>query len=166
MNTRILVSFILLLTLFAGCRKDKEERAQQEVEEFVSLLKSEKYKEMYLPKFTSDHIPALLNYRDDKRMVTNYPRNPVSSFYVPERPLGLICLWCIEAIRLKEKGENLVMGFPSLNCSLGYRDSEELSLVDLDDAFPYAAQAYNNWWNFRIVLRDRDPLEATPYKWN
>ena len=73
----ILIIFISVLTLFS-CEKDKE---NIEVEAYINLLKANQYDERELPAFNPEDIPALLEYRKDTLTITNFPHNPISSFW-------------------------------------------------------------------------------------
>jgi hypothetical protein len=171
MNTTRFLWFLAVILLFSGCQKEEDEFSSSEVESYISLLRSGNYNTMTLPEFKSRHIPALLEYRNNTQMISNFPRNPISSWYQPEVSLGLISLWTIESIRLKEAKANLIMGFPSMNCAFRYRNLEEFSPVTSATAEKAAAAAYADWWskNKSKAFSETcniDPLAKTEYRWH
>lgn len=142
------------------------------VEEYIELLKSNSYDSANLPSFTSRDIPALLEYRNEKEIITNFPRNGISSLYGPECTLGIYVLWTIESIRaVSINSPKLILRFPSLNPVLALRNSDVHELVYDDKSHETAAKAYFNWWesnkhrNFS-EFDQIDPLEGTDYKWH
>jgi hypothetical protein len=161
---------LLFLMVFSGCRENKDEISNADVDSFVNYLMSEKYSGMSLPDFQGRHIPALLKYSKSTQAIHNYPRNPISSFYMPDVSLGMICLWTIESIRLKEANEHMFFGFPSLNCVFKWRNQDVQNPVDPAVAQSKAAEAYQSWWNknksgsFSRFCKI-DPLEKTDYQW-
>lgn len=166
--------FLLLIavSLFSCDHEDFEGINNPEVELYIRQLKSNEYDSFQLPAFTSKDIPALLAYRNETEPLTDFPRNPISSFYGPECPLGMYVLWTIESIRAEAiQSKFLVMGFPSQNPVLAKRDSEELQLVFDNSAHSAAAEAYFDWWQtnkdkdfdkFKAI----DPLGKTAYRWH
>ena len=162
-------SFFMLFGI-VGC--DKEEDINPEnitVERYLNLLSDDKYdKEM--PALSPSDIPALLEYRNDTRIITNYPRNPVSSFYSPDCKLGLYALWTIESVRAVEiDSEFLIMRYPSLNPFLGCRNGE---YIEIDDelAHEITAEAYFDWWESNQdksipEIMAIDPLAETEFLW-
>jgi len=125
-----------------------------------------------LPPFTAKDIPALLQYRNENQMITNFPHNMVSSFMVPECKLGMYVLWTIEAIRTDLIiTEYLIGGFPSQNPVLALSNSEGLELVNSDESHAVAAKAYFDWWNENKhkdfdEFKNIDPLAETDYRWH
>jgi lipopolysaccharide export system protein LptC len=140
----------ICLTLFAiltsSC-EDNSTTKSDSVENYVKLLKSNQYQSDNLPLLTYEDIPFLLEYRNETQTITNYPRNPISSFHQPECTLGRYVLWTIESIRAVSINSNsLVMRFPSLNPILASRNSNELIFVPDNTSHSIAAKAYYDWW--------------------
>ncbi len=127
---------------------------------------------MNLPEFTYQDIPALIKYRNETQIITNFPHNGISSLYEPECTLGMYVLWTIESIRaVAINSEYLIMRFPSQNPILALRDADELSLVYSIESHQIAAKAYFDWWennkqkNFN-KFKNIDPLKFTKYRWH
>ena len=170
------LQYTILLVLLAGvtsCDKNRiDETKNPDVETFIELLKSSRYDSLSLPAFTYRDIAALLQYRNEDQVITNFPHNPVSSYWQSECQLGIYVLWTIESIRAASiNSEFLIMGFPSQNPILARRDANELSLVFDDEYHAIAADAYYDWWeshknkdfdNFKNI----DPLAKTDYRWH
>ena len=169
---KYLFLLIFLFSLISCEKKDNDEIKNLDVETYIELLKCNQYDSLYLPAFTYRDIPALLQYRNENQIITNFPRNPISSFYGPECKLGMYVLWTIESIRaVSIESEYLIMRFPSQNPILALRNAVELNLVSDNLSHTTAAQAYYVWWennkdrefdDFKSV----DPLENTDYKWH
>jgi hypothetical protein len=166
MRFRFKLFFLIILTSFAGCEKN----SNPGVEEYISQLKSNQYTSYELPGFQLSDIPALLNYRNDTRVITNFPHNGISSLWVPECKLGMFVLWTIESIRAVEiNSASLIGRFPSQNPILALRNSFQLELVYDDKSHIEAAKAYYDWWYSAYLLSDKmrmDPLKDTGYKWH
>jgi hypothetical protein len=160
------LSVLIILTSLAGCEKN----SNLGVEEYINQLASNQYNSYELPDFQPSDIPALLNYRNDTRVITNFPHNGISSLWAPECKLGMFVLWTIESIRAVEiKSENLIGRFPSQNPILALRNSSQLELVYDDKCQIEAAKAYYEWWYSAYLLSDKmkmDPLQGTDYKWH
>jgi hypothetical protein len=171
-------TFILLLlamvATLSGCKKeDFELTSDPEVEEYIALLKANQYDLMGLPDFSHQQIPALLIYRNETQVITDFPHNGLSSLYGPDCKLGMYVLWTIESIRaVAIDSEFLSPGrFPSLNPILALRDADELEVVYDSESHEVAAKAYYDWW---ITNRDKDfdefkntdPLSETAYRWH
>jgi hypothetical protein len=158
--------FLIILTPLVSCEKS----ANPGVEEYINQLKSNQYTANELPEFKPSDIPALLNYRNDTRTITNFPRNGISSLWAPECKLGMFVLWTIESIRAVEiDSENLTGRFPSQNPILAIRNASQLELVYDVRSQIEAAKAYYDWWNSAYLLSDKmrmDPLKDTDYRWH
>jgi hypothetical protein len=161
-----------LLTLAAlfgliGCEKQVD---NPEVETYINQLKSNSYEAFELPAFTPSDIPALLNYRNETMIITDFPHNGISSLWAPECKLGMYVLWTIESIRAVEiKSEYLIGRFPSQNPILALKASTVLQLVNDDKSQTEAAKAYYDWWHSVHILKDKmkiDPLKDTDYRWH
>jgi hypothetical protein len=157
---------LIILTSLAGCEKNRNPG----VEEYINQLASNQYTSYELPDFQPSDIPALLNYRNDSRVITNFPHNGISSLWAPECKLGMYVLWTIESIRAVEiDSENLIGRFPSQNPILALRNASDMVLVYDDKSQSEAAQAYYDWWYSAYLLSDKmrmDPLKVTDYKWH
>lgn len=166
---RLPVILIILTTFFVitGCEKQAE---NSEVEIYINQLRTNSYAAFELPAFKPSDIPALLNYRNETMMISNFPRNGISSFYEPQCKLGMYVLWTIESIRAVEiKSEYLIGRFPSQNPVLALKASSDLELVFDNDSQSEAAKAYYDWWHSIHIFKDKmkiDPLKNTAYRWH
>lgn len=162
---------IISLVCFSICSCDKDESdstGNPNVDTFIKQLKAGTYEYVILPEFTSQDIPALLEYRDNTRHLSVYPVNPISSYWGGDCELGTYVLWVIESIRVRSIEKN-VMGFPSQNPVLALK-GEEFQIVSKEESHRIASEAYYNWW---IKNRHKpfnefctiDPLKSTAYKW-
>ena len=159
--------FILALIFgLIGCEKQVDNPA---VEEYINQLKTNSYTSNELPDFQPSDIPALLSYRNETTVITNFPHNSISSLWAPECKLGMYVLWTIESIRAKEiESKNLIGSFPSQNPVLILTTSKELKTVTDDNALKEAADAYYYWWRAIYIFTDKmktNPLEDTDFRW-
>jgi hypothetical protein len=150
-----------------GCEKQVDNNA---VDTYINQLKSNSYSSSELPVFQPSDIPALLKYRNETMVITNFPHNGISSLWAPECKLGMYVLWTIESIRAVEvKSKYLIGRFPSQNPILALRASSELKLVYDDNSQNEAAKAYYHWWHAVYIISDKmntDPLKDTDYRWH
>jgi Domain of unknown function (DUF4943) len=166
---KLSIKLIALTLVFGliGCEKQKD---KIDVETYINQLKSGSYESFELPAFESYQIPVLLEYANDTTIITNFPRNGISSLWAPECTLGMYVLWTVESIRAVEiKTEHLIGRFPSQNPILALRNSTEIKLVTDKLSQIEAAKAYHDWWYTNIwqdVTLTIDPLENTKYKWH
>lgn len=169
------LKFLILMLSLAGiisCNKDKtEENKNLDVEKYIELLKANQYDSLELPAFTYSDIPALLKYRNETQVITNFPHNMISSLWGPDCKLGVYVLWTIESIRaVAIKSKYLIGRFPSQNPIL--QKKEDWSYLEYDsEAYEIAAQAYFDWWEENKQkdfneFKNIDPLENTDYKWH
>lgn len=162
------VRLIILVLIFGliGCEKQVDNPA---VEEYINQLKSNSYASSELPAFEPSDIPALLKYRNETLIITNFPHNGISSLWLPECKLGMYVLWTIESIRAVEINSKYLVGrFPSQNPVLAFKSSTELKLVSDNNSQNEAARAYYYWWHAIYIFSDRmktDPLEETDFRW-
>jgi hypothetical protein len=167
MKTILLSMIFISLVGLCGCEKQKD---NPEVEKYIDQLMSGQYESPELPAFSPSDIPALLNFRNDNTIISNFPHNGLSSYWGPECELGMYVLWTIESIRAVEiKSDRLIGRFPSLNPILAFRDATELQIVRTDESHNEAAKAYYNWWHSVHIFRDKmkiDPLKETEYRWH
>jgi hypothetical protein len=166
---RFPIKLIILTTVFGliGCEKQVD---NPEVETYINQLKSNSYESPELPAFQPSDIPALLNYRNETMVITNFPHNGISSLWAPDCKLGMYVLWTVESIRAVEiKSEYLIGRFPSQNPILALRSSTELKLVYDEKSQNEAAKAYYDWWHSIHIFKDKmkiDPLKDTDYRWH
>ena len=166
------------LFLFTRCSDDTPGLNSQyaEVGHYMDQLVAGTYTDWELPDFNPEAIPALLEYADDSTSVSAFPRNGLSSFYQPEVSLGMLALWTVESIRVRDLVASTPRGFgrfPSLNPALGLRASPVLELAISYETQLGAARAYRSWWDSRILmggdfekLRRIDPLAGTAWCWH
>ena len=145
----------------------------KEVKEYIYKLKTNQYEDRDFPEFTIEQIGELLKYRNEKDIITTFPRNPISSLYQENSELGIYILWTIEYIRVEFVNSDLLITrkFPSMNPILKLRASTELELVYNVEAYQIISDAYYTWWindkNKNIVeTMEINPLENTIYKWH
>lgn len=167
MKLPVILVILALVFGIVGCEKQVDNSA---VDTYVNQLKSNSYSSSELPVFQPSDIPALLKYRNETIVITNFPHNGISSLWVPECKLGMYVLWTIESIRAVEiKSKYLIGRFPSQNPILALRDSTEIKLVNDDNSQKEAAEAYYHWWHAIYIFSDKmttDPLGDTDYKWH
>ena len=171
---RILLIFLLTINLWNCDKNETDEINNPDVENYIELLKSNKYESGELPEFTSDDIPALLAYINDNSVVNKFPHNPISS-YAPPSPdyrLGVLVLWTIESIRVVSCGEPHILRFPSQHpfVQTKYEPYEWITNHD-NEVYNIIRQAYSNWWEENKNKKfsnfcDIDPLENTEYSWH
>jgi hypothetical protein len=173
MKTMKILIFCVSLISILGCDKNESEDLKNlDVEKYVEQLKKGEYESFDLPVFTYRDIPALLEYRNETQIITDYPHNGISSLGMPECALGMYILWTIESIRsIAIDSEYLIGRFPSQNPILAYRDSLELDLVSDNESHIIVAKAYFDWWeNNRNKefddFKNIDPIDDTDYKWH
>lgn len=172
MKTFKFLIVMLSLTGLISCNKDKpEENKNLDVERYIELLKANRYDSLELPAFTYNDIPALLKYRNETQIITDFPHNWISSLWGPDCKLGVYVLWTIESIRaVSIKSKYLIGRFPSQNPIL--QKKEDWSDLEYDsEAYEIAAQAYFDWWEENKQkefdeFKNIDPLEKTIYKWH
>jgi len=163
----VLISFIGLLSC-----NDNKVISNISVDRYIELLKANQYDSINLPAFTYNDIPALLQYRNENQVITNFPHNGISSLYSPDCKLGMYVLWTIESIRaVSINSGHLVMRFPSQNPILALRDSAGFNLIYDDTSHQIAAKAYYDWWENNkqknyTEFKNTDPLMGTNYKWH
>ncbi|MDR2918249.1 MAG: DUF4943 domain-containing protein [Tannerella sp.] len=165
----ILLILVICVSI-SSCQKDESDTSgSPDVEAFIKQLKSGKYDAMALPEFTYHDIPALLEYRDKTQLISEYPVNPISSFWGGECELGTYALWIIESIRVRAIGSN-TMGFPSQNPIFELK-GEGMQLVPKKESHRIASDAYYNWWitnkhNHFYEFCHIDPLADTNFRWH
>ena len=166
MKSPVILIILALIFALIGCEKQVDNPA---VEEYINQLKLNSYASSELPAFQPSDIPALLKYRNETMIITNFPHNGISSLWLPECKLGMYVLWTIESIRAVEINSKYLVGrFPSQNPVLALKSSTELKLVSDSNSQNEVARAYYYWWHAIYIFSDRmktDPLEETDYRW-
>ncbi len=167
MKLQIKLMILTAVFGFIGCEKQEDNPA---VETYINQLITNQYESPELPAFKSSDIPALLRYRNETMIITNFPHNGISSLWAPECKLGMYVLWTIESIRAVEINSKYLIGrFPSQNPILALRASAELKLVYDDISQKEAAKVYYDWWHSIHIFKDKmniDPLKNTDYRWH
>lgn len=167
----ILISLIGLLS----CKKDKEEIAKLDVENYIQLLKSNNYESSELPAFTFQDIEALLQYTNENSIVTKFPISSTSAYkpIEPKYRLGILVLWTIESIRKPTiNGMNVPGRFPSQNPFIALKNDPNQWIENHDnEAYNIILQAYLEWWETNKnkefdQIKEIDPLENTSYSWH
>ncbi|XOV93291.1 MAG: DUF4943 family protein [Bacteroidota bacterium] len=174
MRTSKIFVILILLFILSGCNKDQEEietTVDLDVTTYVELLKAGSYDSLELPGFTYQHIPALLEYRDEKELIRNFPVNGISSLLQYECRLGMYVLWTIESIRAVAIDSKFLIGrFPSQN-PIVEKIGVPFEMTGGDEAHEIVSEAYYNWWvnngdkNFS-EFKGIDPLTESGYQWH
>ena len=169
---KLIFIFLPIIAILTSSCEYNSIAKPETVENYIQLLKSNQYQSDNLPLLTYQHIPLLLEYRNETQIITNYPHNPISSLYQPECTLGMYVLWTVESIRAVSVNSNyLIARFPSQNPVLALRNSSVLVLVSNNTSHSIVAKTYYDWWinnknkNFNN-FKNIDPLEKTDYKWH
>ncbi len=173
MKTLKILIFCVSLSIIVGCDKDKSEELNKsiDVEKYVEQLKKGEYESFHLPEFTYKDIPALLEYRNDNQIITDFPHNGISSLWMPECSLGMYILWTIESIRAVAIDSEFLIGrFPSQNPIIQRRE-EPIDLESGNEIQELISKAYYDWWqnnkhqnfdNFKNI----DPLSGLDCRWH
>jgi hypothetical protein len=172
LKTLKLLIILVSLVAFLSCHKYNDEDIKNiDVDQYIELLKTSKYDSMHLPAFTYQDIPALLKYRNETQIITDFPRNGISSYYQRDCRLGMYVLWTVESIRaVAVKSKYLIGRFPSQNPILQKKDDWTIFEYS-SEAHRLAARAYYYWWEgnkhkgfeeFKTI----DPLSKTIYRWH
>jgi hypothetical protein len=166
MKSPVKLFILALVFVLIGCEKQTDNPA---VDDYINQLKSNSYASHELPAFQPSDIPALLKYRNETTVITNFPHNSISSLGVPACKLGMYVLWTIESIRAVEIDSKYLVGrFPSQNPVLALTTSKELKLVDDENTLNEAADAYYHWWHALYIFSEKmetNPLEDTDFRW-
>ncbi|MEK6478786.1 DUF4943 family protein [Catalinimonas sp. 4WD22] len=162
-----------MCVFFSSCEEDESEQLKNEVEQYMADLQAGKLDNaIELPPFTLEAIPTLLQYSENKLVITRFPRNPISSSITPECTVGLYALWIVESIRLRyaQPDEPLVGRFPSLNPNLARSSTFVFNPEEREMAQDTAAAAYQAWWQRSQTLdysslMEIDPLQNSDFYW-
>ena len=170
-NLKILIFCVSLISIL-GCNKNESEDLKSlDVEKYVEQLKNGEYELSDLPEFTYNDIPALLEYRNETQIITDFPHNWISSLGMPECSLGMYVLWTIESIRaVAIDSEYLIGRFPSQNPIVQQKE-EPFDLKSGNEIQELVSKVYYDWWeenknkNFN-EFKNIDPLVETEYRWH
>ncbi len=168
---RIYILVILLLLNIVSCREDDTQKDKSAVDVYIERLQSGQYDAMELPPFIAETIPDLLKYINNTKRITQFPRNPLSSFSSPDCTVGLYALWTIESIRVTYTQNDQFPGrFPSLSPHLAEQTEDGLVRIHSSVAQQAVANTYEAWWNRSqqvgfYDLMEINPLESTDYRW-
>jgi hypothetical protein len=172
MKTFTFPFFLISLFCLLSCdKKDNDKVYNDDVENYIALLKSGQYDSSDLPSFTYKDIPALLQYRNEIQIIKQFPVNPLSSSFIPECKLGVYVLWTIESIRAPLiKNESFIFRFPSLNPILVLKYPLQTSSNSYIVSHEIAAKAYYDWWENNKTrnfdeFKNIDPLKDTDFEW-
>ncbi|MFT4536549.1 MAG: hypothetical protein ACI9P5_003925 [Saprospiraceae bacterium] len=157
--------YVTIFLLLLSCNKQKSDLSV--VETFIKTLKEDKTETIETIDLSSENISELLTHRNDKQNISNFKRNPLSSFYLDEVILGMYILWTIESIRMKEIDGPGYYLYASLNPRRINVSSGEL--VDQDIILSEVAKAYFEWWNSNLLLEEKlqiNPLDSLDLSWN
>jgi hypothetical protein len=124
-----------------------------------------------IPMLAWEDIPGLLAIGNDATLITNFPHNVISSYYMNECYAGMIALWFIESIRITElkKTFDPFEKFPSQNPILldsGAVPLQPTDIAGMEEAF----QLYKVWWEkVKTMGKEQgckvNPLEGTNVRW-
>ena len=157
--------YVITFLLLVSC--NKEDSTPSGVEIFIKTLKEDKSETIETTDLSSENISELLTHSNDEQKISNFTRNPLSSFYLDEVNLGMYVLWTIESIRMKEINDPGFYLYASLNPRIINVSSGEL--VDQDIILPEVAKAYFEWWNSSLLLEEKrqiNPLDGLDLSWN
>ena len=99
MKTWKLILIFISLTSTISCKKSNS-TVTLSVESYIALLKANKYESFDLPAFTYKDIPALLKYRNETQIISNFPRNGIS--YYPLQNVIWECMYYGRLNRLEQ----------------------------------------------------------------
>lgn len=163
MKNLMICSITCFLFVFCG----KQNNDLSKVEAFIETLKENKTERIEAPDFNDGDISELLNFRNDQLKISNFPRNPLSSFYMEEVTIGMYVLWIVESIRMEAIDDPDFYLFASLNPRIARESTVEL--VDQSAILLEVAVAYFDWWNTSLSIEQKlqiNPLEELDLRWN
>lgn len=162
----------ILLISFFGCEKNvSDDLTNLAVDNYIDLLKKGKYDSFDLPEFTYKDIPALLNYRNETQIITDFPNNGISSLRMQECSLGMYVLWTIESVRaVAIDSKYLIARFPSQNPVVQLKE-EPYDIEFGTEIQELVAKKYYDWWQINKrkdfkKFKNIDPLSNTKYRWH
>ncbi len=161
MKHAILVVSILCLSV--SCLKDNQvgiDDQEMSVEQYVALLKSEKFDFYQMPVFEISDIPELLKYTRDEQEQVFYTINDLHSSVPSQRlttTVGMVILWTIEGTRLD-------VDYPSVAPIVW--DGETHRILEMNEV----ADLYDAWWEKNkeksaSELKKKSPFERTHFFW-
>ncbi len=173
MNCFVHASVLLSLTFVVSAwaqekpAKDDIKVSNERVQKLFEAMREGKYNErLKLPELKWEHIPALLEMGASKRVLKNFPVNPLSSQAEQECPEGMMSLWLVECLRKGGKD------FPSLNalCLPEGKTTEKWTEVSAKN-HDRVLTAYQEWWKQAQTLTAEkaaaiDPLKGTKLHWH
>ncbi|MFV0606325.1 MAG: DUF4943 family protein [Niabella sp.] len=168
----------ILVLLLIGCNKNTFDINSPNVEQFVQQIKNGTYAQyenndegenlwLLMPKFTGEHIGALIAFAKDTTHIKYYPFNPISSRTpFPQGKdyclLGECLLWTVEGIRNKSGYGSLdpILINTTLDESAQYNGLSGKEIQSVSDI-------YKNWWRTykNKDWENQDPLANTSYHW-
>ncbi len=80
---------------------------------FLQTLESNNYSPSKDIRLEWNHVSELIKHVADTTIISRFPRNVKSKFYVPEATLGVISMWLIESIRMNEANKKPTGWFAS-----------------------------------------------------
>lgn len=156
---------LLSVLIWTACKKSEN---QNQADQYMNMVISETYNEVYLPDLEPIDITELLKYRNNKTILKKHPNNPISSLIGDSITVGNIALWTIESIRISElNGDTSKFErYPSLNPIIIDTSKTISDVFELQDK---VADIYYDWWNnddFSVSEKiNIDPLKTTNYRW-
>jgi hypothetical protein len=139
----LLLSFLLAMSACADKQPDKDDItvSNQRVQKLFDAMREGKYNNTTFPDLKWEDIPALLEMSAGKRVLKNFPVNPLSSILVKECPEGMVALSLVEGVRKGGKQ------FPSLTPFCRREgDKAENGTEALAKNQDLVLKAYKEWW--------------------
>ena len=168
---KALIINIIFLNLFVSCKEKNDIFGPENpsVEKFIELVKNDKYDFEYLPLFTPDDIPTILNSANDFSEIKKFPVSPLSSYYPEHLTVGECLLWTIESVRIFYNVDNSVNNCPSLVPKIRVMNDDNHPFLD-ENNFIQVYNLYKSWWYDNVykdfgIIRNINPLEGTSYRW-
>ena len=157
---------MLFLSFLFSCKKGN---VSSDVEQFVKLVREDKYDKDLLPHFTFKAIPELLKYANEFSEIKHFPINPISSYGPNRLTVGECLLWTIEAVRVFNPPINVRLGFPSFVPELGIKgdiNTPFLNDIQLTEVY----NLYKTWWGNNAgkdfeITKQINPLKDSIYTW-
>ncbi len=162
---KIILTYLSVALLFAACNKQTQELSK--VESFIEKLQGESEGRFEAADFTKDDISELMKYRNEEAKVSNFPRNPLSSFYLEEVSIGMYVLWLIEGLRMEAIQDPGFYQFASLNPRVARVSGDEE--LDQDGIRADVSTAYLVWWTSSLSEEAKlktNPLDGLDLMWN
>ncbi len=151
--------------LFLVCCNKKSSELSK-VDMFIETLKEDKTR-IETPDFNENNISELLDYRNEQLNISNFPRNPLSSFYMENVEIGMYILWTVESLRMEAIDDPNFYLFASLNPRISRTSTGQL--VDQENILSEVAEAYSKWWTSNLTVEEKlqiNPLVDLDLNWN